>query len=439
MKEIFRLKHLYICVLFILSSLAISCKKEKFDSNATGKVALSEEDLLDLNIIDTTITLQSFPVLSDSIRTDEAAGSVMVGSYIDPEFGKSEASFYTQLRLSSAIDFLENGTYTEAEIVIDAMELHFDLDSYYGKEDDLTFEVYQMDESISFSSDYYSNDVKNILGTNLIDPANSVFKPTNSSTTFTIKLDPSLGSAFVAQSAQTPLSGNDETDQFVDWFKGLYIKVTSSGQVSGEGAIMKLNLGNETSGLTMRYHNTTDNIAKTFEFVINSSTAYFSTFSQDYSGTNVEQALNDKTKGNESFYVQSMGGVNSEIMIPYINNLSDNENIVIRKAELVIPYVDDAVYDPISSLLILTYNEEGEKVFLADQFIGEIGGVLNTTDKNYVFNITNYLNQTLINQSESRLLIAPIGAAINAKRSVLSGQNSVNQEKIKLNIYYSKF
>ena len=122
MKEIFRLKHLYVCALVILSSIAISCKKEKFDSNATGKVVLSDADLLDLNVVDTTITLNSYPVLSDSVRTDESAGSVLIGSYVDPNFGKTEASFYTQLRLSSAIDFLENGTYTEPEIIIDAME-----------------------------------------------------------------------------------------------------------------------------------------------------------------------------------------------------------------------------------------------------------------------------------------------------------------------------
>ena len=87
-KKIITAKIFSLIVLTLFLGI-FSCKKEKFTPNSIGKEVLSEDDLLNLNTIDTVITIYSYPVLADSVKTDEVSSEMLLGSYVDPVFGLS--------------------------------------------------------------------------------------------------------------------------------------------------------------------------------------------------------------------------------------------------------------------------------------------------------------------------------------------------------------
>ena len=160
MKSTFSVSRLSALVLvgFLIGFSA--CKKDKFNSNNAGDVALSD-DLLGLETIDTTITIYSYPVLSDSVKTDEISTAMFLGSFVDPVFGKSTAGIYSQFGYSSENNLTQSGDLSS--VVFDSIVLSMPLVDLYGETDPQTFEVYQMTENLFIDSAYYSNNTKTTL------------------------------------------------------------------------------------------------------------------------------------------------------------------------------------------------------------------------------------------------------------------------------------
>ena len=429
-------------LLLVLVGLSLSsCKKERFNPNNTGKDVLPNEDILGLNTIDTTITIFTKPVWADSIRTDEVSTTALLGSYVDPVFGKTEAAIYAQLRISVPVDFtsIDGAEVNINDVQVDSVRLTIPYSSLYGKNDPQTFEVFQLTEELFLDSNYFSN--RSILhtGTNLIEAGKETVTANESENTITLHLDKAIGEAIVAEDGNPTLQTKSE---FAKWFKGLYIGVNNTAQTSGSGAIFSAGIGQEgTTTMTIYYSDVNESSRNSsFDLYIDGGAAYFSAFSHDFTGTGVESAVNNPNLGQNAFYVQPMQGVNTEVAFPYINNLNTIENIIIRKAELILPYVEDNLYTPLSSLLVLNYNKAGETVFIVDQFTGNIGGTRNASEENYTLNITNYVNRLLKGDiDDERLLLVPVGAAVAPNRTVFNGQSSTSDNKIKLKISYSTY
>lgn len=422
----------FILVGFLIGFSA--CKKDKFNANDAGNAALSG-DLLGLEVIDTTITIYSYPVLSDSVKTDEVSTAMFVGSYVDPVFGKSTAGIYSQFSYGSSNSLVQSGDLSN--VVFDSIVLSMPLVDLYGEADPQTFEVYQMTENIFIDSAYYSNNNKATTGINLVKSNKKTITPNSTGTgNINIHLDASIGDDVFAQSSLS-------SEAFAEWFKGLYITVNNGSQSSGEGAMLNVLIGEPGScNLTFYYRNINppNSSSKQYSFELIQEGAYFNNFSHDYTGTSVESALNNKTNGNSEFYIQSMSGVNAEIDFPHLSNLAEIEGFVVRKAELVFPYESSSIneYSQIDNLIALGYNSSGENIFLTDQFVGNIGGTNSSADNNYTFIITNFVNQLIQGDLEdNRLLIAPIGASINADRTIFNGQKALTSNKLKLKISYS--
>lgn len=427
--------------LFILSILFgfTSCKKDKFETNSTGKSVLSEADLLNLNTIDTTITLNSYPVLADSVKTDEIAETALLGSYVDPVFGKTSTSIYTQFRFLEAHDFSSVATDGDiANLVIDDITLTLPISDFYGKLDPQVFEVYQMTENIELASDYYSNKSISTSATNLVVAGTETITPNITGGKIEISIDPALGADIIAQNGTSVLSSNDD---FVNWFKGFYI-TTNTTQSEGEGAILSILMnGADSVRLTMNYRKDagSTNVLK-YEMVVDANAARFNKFSHNYTSTTVNDALNDADKGNTEFYIQPLAGVNTEISFPYLSNLSKIEGLVIRDAKLILPFESSSTYAESENLVALGFNSDGENVFITDQFIGSAGGEVNTSDQNYSLTLTNFINQVVKGDiSDNRLLIAPVGASVTPNRTIFNGQKSTKDNKIELKISYTIF
>jgi len=82
------------CWFVFLAFLAGSCTKEP---DQIGTSIIPPTDKLQYGI-DTTILLDAYSIVEDSVRTDETSQNIL-GSYWDPIFGISTAGIYTQLSL----------------------------------------------------------------------------------------------------------------------------------------------------------------------------------------------------------------------------------------------------------------------------------------------------------------------------------------------------
>lgn len=439
-------KALRLSAFFLVAIVAaVSCKKEEGD---LGLQVQPQEDQLNVNVIDTS-TVVAYTILEDSLRSDEFFSNLL-GSYVDPVFGKTTASIYTQIRMESqSVDFTSISG-TTAETVVDSVYLYLDLDGFYGNLDAQTFEVYEVTDDFFVDSNYYSNTTLTNAGTDLVqvgmgtivpDPLNSgVIEGEVVNPVLKIRLANSLGDNFVAESGGANLADNDA---FVAWFKGLYITVNNPSQSTDEGALLTTDLLDDNSRVTMYYRYTFPGEEDTlkFNFNINTSSARFNTASHDYTGTPVEAQLLDSSLGSQSVYVQALAGVKTRVEFPFLQSLPDS--IVINNADLVLPfdYFSSDPYTPHNLLHVLGIDDDGETYFTDDFFEGESihGGTVDYDNNEYRFNIAKHVNNVLTGaRSNNGLYLLSSSAMITTNRAVINGTNSSNKNKMKLVITYTK-
>lgn len=424
----------------ILSALffAVSCKKK---DNFVG--ANLQGDKLGVNVID-TLSLLAYTTKQDSIKADELSISTL-GSYVDPVFGNTSASIYTQLRLSADnVNFAPTGT--SADIEIDSVVLAFEIFDHYGTLEPQTFEVYKITEDLIKDSTYYSNRTFLDDGLDLVEVGSSVITPDPNNKVFVdgdslnpqlrIRIDKSFGQQIVDESGSSNLTNNDNFLQFI---KGVYIK-TNNAFASGQGAILSLDLLSANSKMTIYYRDTVLDDTASFDLLINENNERVNNIVHDYSGTMVQNQLNDSTLGVNETYIQGVQGVKTQVEIPNLLNLKDS-NIIINKAVLSLPvdYTSGA-YTPNDQLLILR-NEDGEQLFIADQLtygLAVVGGKWNEDNSSYEFVITRYINNILKETYPNNMLsIETASSMVTPNRAVLFGTGSAN--KPKLTLTYTKY
>ncbi len=108
-------------LILVLAFLLITCNDDK---NSLGLDVQPPNDKLNVFTVDTTAVI-AYSQIVDSVKTDETS-LTLLGSMVDPVFGSSTASFYTQFRLSqTAFDF---GTTPFP----DSLVLALDYEDFYG-------------------------------------------------------------------------------------------------------------------------------------------------------------------------------------------------------------------------------------------------------------------------------------------------------------------
>jgi hypothetical protein len=434
-------KLLFIVIISI--SFLFSCE----EPDIIGLEVQPSNDKLNVQFTDTN-TLTTYSVREDSIRTDETQYNLL-GTFIDPVFGQTYASIYTQFRLSSDnVDFGANP-------VLDSLILTLDYEDFYGsilKYDGLQkIKIYELAQDIYKDSSYYSNKNKSYSTTEL---ANLTFLPdfedsiTIDSERYAphlrIKLDNSLGQIFLDASGTDVLSDNDQT-HFLDFFKGLYITTEQVGV--SKGAILYFDLLSTLSKMTLYYKNDENDSLK-YDFLINEHCARFNNFNHyDYYDADpvLKQQIIDTniTLGDSILYLQAMGGIKTKIMFPNMQIWDNYGIIAVNKAELIIKVnetTDASLYEPPTKLSLVRINEQGENTFLLDQFEGEeyFGGSYNSARKEYRFVISRYI-QDLINKTKTDygLYLMISGSSVKANRAVLNG-SKYSSNNIRLLLTYTK-
>ena len=431
--------------LFVSSLLIISitsCKKNK-----EFGIELSPESQTISTFLADTFFLNTFTDTSDKIKTDELSGASPLGNYIDPVFGEVNSSIFAQIRLNqfNAFDDTNN-------LVIDSVVLYLAVDGSYGDIGEQIFKVEQLDENIYVDSNYYSNENLNVVLNNDLSILNSIeINPLMpgyfagllvDKAILRIELDiEKFANPILNQTGTSVLSGNDGDNEFLSYFKG--IKISSNNGVNG--GLYYIDMLNNYTKIRMFYRDTTglssEHDTLEFDFNINSNCAFFHNVTHNYNSTIIEQALNQSEVGQNQFYIQSLGGLNSFITIPGLNSLLDS-NIIINKAEIKLPcenYEFDN-FPPSNNLFLTRKNENQEDEFLPDFFQGNFDGQYNNLAKNYTFNITSHINEIMSGKTNNDTIkVLPSGSGITANRTILNGFNTINKDKAKLIITYTKY
>ncbi len=425
----------------VLTFSLLSCKDE---DNEVGLDIQPPGDELKLVSTDTA-TVIAYSRLVDSVKTDETSVSLL-GSLLDPVFGRTTASFYTQFRLAkTAFSLGENPG-------ADSLILSLAYDDYYGDTNAvLTLKIYEMAERIYLDSSYFSKNSVDIKPTLL---AQKTFTPDfrNDVVVGEDTLDPhlrvnmgELTQELVDKLLNAPEDSLETNDSFLNYFHGLYLTVEPA---SSNGIIIYFDLLSTLSQMTLYYHNDSGDSLE-FGYVLNSSCARFGRFVHDYglgeTGFRNQVAYGDTALGRELCYVQAMGGVKTHIDFPHIRSFYDNGKIALNEARLFLKTHEAAPALPVADFVVLVANDgKGGFSILPEQTEGSgyFGGYYDKYAGGYWFRITETI-QDLMRSEEPRygfdLYLS--GGAINAERVLITGtdpQDPLNQEnRMKLVLTYT--
>jgi hypothetical protein len=428
--------------LFLVIALALTnCKDDK---NSLGLDIQPPNDKINVFSTD-TVSIVSYSQLVDSVKTDETTYSLL-GSMVDPVFGSSTASFYTQFRLAkTAFDF---GTTPYP----DSLVLALDYQDIYGDTlAPITVKVYELAEPIFVDSVYYSQQSLALSGT-LLGEKTFVPNLKDSLIVLTDTLVPhlrirlsDLSNVLADKLLFAPSDSMSSNTSFLNYFYGLGIiaETTTAG-----GAIIYFDLMSAVSQMTLYYHNGEED-SLSFNYVINSNCGRFGHFTHDYSlgdaAFKAQVIDKDTSLGKNTCYVQALGGVKTFIRFPHVKNLYDNGKIAINEARFFLSCQEVSPALEMARVLVLVQkNSDSSYTILNDQLEGSgyYGGYYDDDENGYWFRITSTV-QELIRSEESDfgLEIYMSGGAINAERVLLYGSNPAlpenAEDRMKLVLTYT--
>jgi hypothetical protein len=383
--------------------------------------------------------LTSFTVKEDSIKSDDLSISLL-GSYVDPIFGKSTASLITQFVSSSnQINFGSNP-------VADSIVLSMTYSGYYGKINKLDglqkIRIYKLNTTVYKDTNYYSaaNPNKYFSESDLISEHTFLPDPTGKYQTATtpvqkFKLPKSFGQSFIDNQNLINTGG------FLNFFKGLYFKSANDFQANGNGAILSFNLISTTtpSKMTLYFHNDASTTVQQFDMLINSDCSRINFFNHERNGIQaINNQLTDTTQGKTQLFVQNMAGLSSKIWFNTLESWKDSMPIAITKAELIIPVETSLIdiYGVPSRMLLVEKGANGQYTSIPDFELGDnyFNGSYDPISNSYRFNLALYIQEIISGKrTQKGLYLVPTASAIGANRVVLKGSNF-----IKFNVTYTK-
>lgn len=406
--------------LFLLMSI-YACKKdgELTPSFDTSNVVVEFCD---------TLTIKSTLIEEDSFRTEYDIA--MLGIYNDPIFGVKSSSIYTNIGLSGPTNFGTNFS-------IDSVVLTLDYTEVYGNPNSsMSINVYELSSVLEESKEYYSNDTASFSSTllksisfvpNLTDSVFTLADSVMHKPHLRIKLDEP---SFIAKLNVDSMYDNNTELNAV--FKGLYITtnntVDNNNLLPEEGVIASFDMNSSLSAVTVYYN---DSLQENFS--IDADIKKFSHLSYNNAGTDIEKHLNNSIlKDSTISYLSTIGGIKTKLEIPHLNSILKDGNIIINKAELIVPVAINTkgnFDDPIPQISLFEVNSDEENLLINL-------GVLNTSTNIYTIDVSRYINRLLyVPPLDYEIyLMSPF---FNASRVVL-GSPYNTFAPLKLSITYSK-
>ena len=426
-----------------------SCKKDAYE---IGFDLLPPSDTLHVQTTD-TCTVYAFSMIQDSVRTSEPS-TLVLGSILDPVFGKTTCSFYSQVQLSTeGVDF---GTAP----VLDSLVLKLYYSTCTG--DTTTrqnVKVYELSQDIYYDSNYYSNQSVGCYPTLLAD---QYFTP-HPKDSVTIDGKKEQAHLRINLSNQTHYLGNKilyapsaalaSNDEFIKFFKGLYV---TANPVTSNGALLRFITNNGLSKLVVYYHNGNDpeEDSLKFEMPVNESCARFVQInhhgylhaSQDFK----RQVLNhDSAQGANKLFLQGMGGVKIKVKFPYMDQFAKGKVVAINDALLMIKnFETDTTFAPPPTITMIRQDSIGRMGYVVDDTEGTeyFGGYYDQTKRTYFFRITQHMQKIMehyySNHFDLYILVNyPLSSVINPGRVVFTGTRptlpGTEEDRFRLKVTYT--
>lgn len=444
-------------MLVVAPFLFIACEKPNDElgfNQVIGSVAglgVIEFD----SVITYTQKIDSLLVATDETQVGYT-GNKLVGSIIDGHFGRTEASFVSQMLLSDIDpDFGTNPN-------VDSVSLYLRYTGAYGDTSKIiNLEVLELagdirpngvvldaDSNIADSA-YYSN-YQPILGPSPVVLGSKSFIPRpNTNVRIENILSPPalkipLDTNYFQQRFADVGNGNNvnfaSNQAFVDYFKGIYVRATTN-----DGAILYFDLGLINSRLIIYFHNDEDpdaqSVTLNFSQVSDVRPVSFSIFNNDYSMASFDLSNQNTTIGENVTYVQAMGGVTTVLEIPDLQGLADS-SILINQAYIEIRKERGTglALAPPPRLEIREFTSRGPNTALRDFTTGTGGGTFvaeEVRDGYYRFNITKYVFEVVNTGQSKKLAVVPVSKSTVADRVILQGGYGT-ESPVRLKIYYTK-
>lgn len=399
MKLINQLK--YLTFSFIIIICCSQCMKSEQD---IGGLPLGD---IRNAVISDTFSVAIKTVLADSFISSNSA-LMTIGNYNDEKLGKVEASHYSAVRLDkSNVQFSNDMLNLRADSLVLQLPYFTPYPTYgylNGSSNTQTIEVYELTEKIEPTKYYYSNSsalynpvpVGSVTVTfntldSIYDPVVNQKLPPH----LRIKLDQNLALRFL-QEGTPGRTGLQNNNNFVNWFKGFYMKSTTVNQAINTGAIAHFNPKSNLTTLSLYYTTLNDNITKKFNFLLDANVPQFNSVKFDRLNTDAQVSIN-ASNAYQTAYVQSLGGLVTQIDFPNLDAWANGKKIVIHQAtlDLGVNTNNAPPYTPIEKMYILSKGLDNKYITISDYLIQNTYNYVsyNTTANKYSFGITNFLQE----------------------------------------------
>lgn len=430
------LKFLYLPLLASVIFLAGSCEE---DPTRIGENILPESDFITIHSID-TISVRSFTLYTDSIRSDNPAYSYL-GQLYDPYFGTTTAEFVSQLRLSSAWNY---DVFT-----IDSIKLYLTFINVKGNANaghKLKFS--EISEQIYTDSLYYSNRTVPLTGYSF-----DVRLPElRADTVNDLILDvPVEFGTYITRNTSMFFHDNTVPD-FRSYFKGLYVQMIPDG----DPVYMTLSIAPASQfGAYLNYfvlylRDELDS-EKQFILIFDSYTrnAAFNKYKHDFTtaepGKRIEH-INDGVFDTLT-YLQGLNGVYTRILLHGLDNIKNNPSlngISVNKARLVYPYWNPGSgYDlaNLPSQLLMRYTDNtGTRYYVPDYITSSsfYDGKVDTVTGVYNFNLGGFVQKYLDDKEDRIKPELDLFVQSSSTRNVIMRANG-SSKPVRFEFTYTKF
>jgi len=431
-----------ISLLFIYS-----CEKEY----KIGLDQLPEEDLIHFKI--DSAEIQSFTYYDDSVPSSNV-NSLMLGSYVDPAFGITQASMMFQLMPGNETEspFGESSVGDSAILYLgynQTVENEDTVVKSYGQFRALpqNLKIYELNARLRYNSIYYAHespskycDVEGRYLERVNYKPDYIIKKTQNYVK--IKLPLSFARSLVDIKNNRYMHPYLNDSSFFNLFRGFYIKSDNSDDFNK--AIVHFNTDSIKMQLYYRNLSDTDKVKPEYniEFTLTSACARANLFEHNYSNLPFANHLGDTSYHADYVYVQPMGGLKTKLNVKLPKLKNGIDSIAIVKAELVVESTENTYTFPATPTLnILGNNSNSKEIFIPEytqyDSYGQPYAFGESYDKLYKriyrFNITKTIIDYYSNKSTNNgFSLVATDCSTSANRVIL------NAKKTKLYITYKK-
>ncbi|MGE5394339.1 MAG: DUF4270 domain-containing protein [Candidatus Saccharibacteria bacterium] len=448
-----------------------SCKDEM---NKTGYDLLLPGDLISANkAIFNKNAISAYTFRDDKLRTNKPDNNLL-GTLVDPVFGKTTTSFACQFRISNVPQFKQGDR-------IDSLVFYMTYSTLYG--DTVTaqnIKAYELTTPLKYEDDasYYQDiNLKGMSGSEVVgeinhrqrhrdsiyvantDPAKEGTYKKIDTITVRIKIKNTLAQKLM-DATFTAFNADPEDPNmiFLNLFKGLYIE---PGDLTQGGAIVSMK-PRALIMYTPKPTTATDTVKKEYAtyYDVTRAAGRVNSFVHDYSTTSFAAHLDQQNQMDSLIYLQSTGGLSSKIYIPDLDKwVKDSTNLAINKAELILTvdstYSDKHVYTIPPKLILSLIDKNGALLDTTGQLIkpadltfseSYYGGTYNKKDGTYRFNLAGHVQQLIKNRNKAdsdKTKITNNGfyLTLNNKNSVFSRvvlKGTTSNKGIRFEVTYTK-